>query len=84
MERFEVAFLPVDMIELLIEQVGPLLQSLLLLADLPAHRISLDLDLLPAAQGLFLAGQVGLPTDGLRLAMGLGDDLFGHPARNKP
>ena len=75
--------LAVDQFELLIEQVGPLLQPLLLLAGLAAHRVGLGLELLAAAEHLLLGGEVGLAADGLGLAPGLGEDRLGDPARNR-
>ncbi len=76
--------LAVDQVELLVEQVGPLLQPLLLLADLAAHRVGLGLELLAAAEHLLLGGEVGLAADGLGLAPRLGEDRLGDPARNRP
>ena len=57
LEGLEVVLLPVDQVELLVEQVGPLLQPLLLLAEVAAHGVGLGVELLAAAEGSSLAAR---------------------------
>jgi hypothetical protein len=77
----EFAFLDVDDVELLVEQVGAFLQPLLLGAQVAAQGVGLGVEGFAAAEGLFLGVEVRLAADGLRLAVGVGDDLLGVPAR---
>ena len=78
LDGLELAFLLVDHVELLVEQVGALLEPSLLLAEVAAGLLDLGVDGLAAAEGLFLGLEVGLLADRLGLAAGVGEDLLGE------
>src|SRR5262249_35044148 len=73
----ELALLVVEQLELLVEQVGPLLQTLLLVAECAACLLGLGVEGLPAAEGLFLRAEVGFLAERLGLAAGVGQDFGG-------
>ena len=81
LDGLELALLLVDQLELLVEQVGALLEPPLLLAELAAGLLDLGVDRLAAAEGLLLGLEVGLLADRLGLAAGVGEDLLGQAAR---
>jgi hypothetical protein len=76
----ELAFLLVDEIEFLVEQVGPFTSRLSRSRDRGIASVSASA--LPDS-GLPRGARARLAADGLPLAVGVGDDLLGEPARSE-
>ena len=81
LDRIELAFAAMDQLQLLVEQVGPLLEPFLLLPEDLAALFRLGLDRLAAAKGLVLRPEFGLLLDRLGLQPRLVQDLLGQAAR---
>ena len=77
LDRLDSAFLPVDQVELLVQQVGSLLEPLLLLAQILARLVHLAIELVAVLEQLFLGLELRLHADRLGLAVGIGEDLVG-------
>jgi hypothetical protein len=77
----EVAFLAGDEVELLVEKVRTFLDPAFLVPQFASSRFDLGLEVFAAAEDLLLGSDLGLPPDGIRLAMGIGHNLLDEPAR---
>ena len=81
LDGIELAFAAMDQLQLLVEQVGPLLEPFLLLPEDLAALFRLGLDRLAAAEGLVLRPEFGLLLDRLGLQPRLVQDFLGQAAR---
>ncbi len=79
LERLELLVLPVDRLELLVEEVGALLEPPFVVAELAAGDLDLDVDRIAAAERVLLGLEVGLLANGIGLAVSPGEDLLGEP-----
>ncbi len=77
----ELDFLRVDQLELLVEDVGSLVEPPFLFAEVAANSIDLDLKVLSPFEHVLLGGQFGLLANGVGLEPGGGEDLVGPSAR---
>ena len=81
LDRLELALLTIDEVQLLIEQVCTFFEALFLLAESAAGLFGLRVDGLASLERLFLGFEVGRLADVLGLALRVGHDLDGTPAR---